>query len=140
MIQPHIRRGEAEIEGQGTGGLDENNPGFSLASPRLLMHALYAVLYGDLMMQVLYRTRPYEAEPGSADRLELFVVAEFFHENKGVQRLPLTIKRHHRGKYGAIALVENTGTTSATGLFGRTSNSSAIALRWRSLSGNRPKR
>ncbi|MBR2683822.1 MAG: 2-hydroxyacyl-CoA dehydratase [Atopobiaceae bacterium] len=50
-------------------GLDEDNSGFSISDPTLLMHALYAVLYGDLIMQCLYRVRPYEAEPGSADRL-----------------------------------------------------------------------
>ena len=33
------------------------------------MRAVYAILYGDLIMQCLYRVRPYEAEPGSADRL-----------------------------------------------------------------------
>lgn len=51
------------------GGLDENNPGFSVLSPKLLMGCIYALVYGDLLMQVLYRTRPYEAEPGSADKL-----------------------------------------------------------------------
>ena len=51
------------------GGLDETNPGFNLATPNFVLHAAFAVLYGDLLMQLLYRTRPYEAEPGSADRL-----------------------------------------------------------------------
>ena len=50
-------------------GLDESNPGFSIKNPALLIHALYAILYGDLIMQCLYRVRPYEAEAGSADRL-----------------------------------------------------------------------
>ena len=49
--------------------LDEENSGFSIKDPALLMHAVYAILYGDLIMQCLYRVRPYEAEPGSADRL-----------------------------------------------------------------------
>ncbi|MDO4403557.1 MAG: acyl-CoA dehydratase activase-related protein [Atopobiaceae bacterium] len=52
-----------------SGGLDETNPGFSMTSPDLLIHAGYAILYGDLLMQLLYRTRPYEATPGEADRL-----------------------------------------------------------------------
>ncbi|OWR30431.1 2-hydroxyglutaryl-CoA dehydratase [Saccharibacillus sp. O23] len=43
-------------------------PGFKL-TPGLLNKALMAILYGDLLMRVLYRTRPYEAETGSADRL-----------------------------------------------------------------------
>ena len=51
------------------GGLDEDNPGFNILRPKLLMGAIYALLYGDLIMQCLYRTRPYEAEPGSADAL-----------------------------------------------------------------------
>ena len=51
------------------GGLDESNPGFNLVTPGFILHAAFAVLYGDLLMQLLYRTRPYEAEPGAADRL-----------------------------------------------------------------------
>ena len=50
-------------------GLDEDNPGFNIFKPEILVHAVYALLYGDLLMQVLYRVRPYEAEPGSADVL-----------------------------------------------------------------------
>ena len=49
--------------------LDESNPGFSIKSPGFLMRALYCVLFGDLIMQCLYRVRPYEVEKGSADRL-----------------------------------------------------------------------
>lgn len=48
--------------------LDENNPGFKLSIP-LLKGCLYSVLFGDLMMQMLYRTRPYEAHEGSAEEL-----------------------------------------------------------------------
>ncbi len=50
-------------------GLDEDNPGFNVFKPEIIVHAVYALLYGDLLMQVLYRVRPYEAEPGSADAL-----------------------------------------------------------------------
>ena len=46
----------------------EKNPGFSL-SPGLLMTALRSIVYGDLIMRCLYRVRPYEVEPGSADVL-----------------------------------------------------------------------
>ena len=49
------------------GGLDENNPGFNILKPDVIMKAIYALLYGDLIMQLLYRCRPYEAVPGSAD-------------------------------------------------------------------------
>lgn len=52
-----------------SGGLDEANPGFNLMDPQLILHAIYALLYGDMVMQMLYRVRPYEREKGSADRL-----------------------------------------------------------------------
>ncbi len=48
--------------------LDESNPGFRLTVP-LLKSCVYSVLFGDLMMQMLYRTRPYEAEEGAANEL-----------------------------------------------------------------------
>jgi predicted nucleotide-binding protein (sugar kinase/HSP70/actin superfamily) len=48
--------------------LGEVNPGFTI-TPEMLRRAIFAFFYGDLLMQCLYRTRPYEAEPGSADRL-----------------------------------------------------------------------
>ena len=50
-------------------GLDEDNPGFNILRPKLLVKAIYALLYGDLIMQLLYRVRPYEATPGAADEL-----------------------------------------------------------------------
>ena len=34
-----------------------------------LKQAVYALTYGDLLMMALYRTRPYEAVPGSAQKL-----------------------------------------------------------------------
>ena len=57
-------------------GLDEDNPGFNIFKPELLVKALYALLYGDLIMQLLYRVRPYEAEVGSADALYDRMMAE----------------------------------------------------------------
>lgn len=48
--------------------MDEQNPGFKLTLP-LLKAAVYCVLFGDLMMQMLYRCRPYEATPGAANEL-----------------------------------------------------------------------
>lgn len=50
-------------------GLDEDNPGFNIFKPELIFKTLYGLLYGDLIMQLLYRVRPYEAQPGSADAL-----------------------------------------------------------------------
>lgn len=49
----------------------EKHPGFKL-SLRLIDRALKTLCLGDLLMRVLYRTRPYEAEEGSANRLYNF--------------------------------------------------------------------
>ncbi len=46
----------------------EKNPGFVI-TPAALHRAMMAVMLGDLLMRVLYRTRPYEAVPGSANEL-----------------------------------------------------------------------
>ena len=46
----------------------ESNSGFRI-TPKMLWKALQAVVYGDVFMRVLYRTRPYEAIPGSANQL-----------------------------------------------------------------------
>lgn len=46
----------------------EKNPGFKLTVP-LLHRAMLGLVYGDLMMKLLYRVRPYEKVPGSADEL-----------------------------------------------------------------------
>ena len=46
----------------------ESNPGFKLTLP-LVDNLVKAVMVGDVLMRVLYRTRPYEAVPGSANQL-----------------------------------------------------------------------
>ncbi len=46
----------------------ESNPGFKITVP-LVASAIQAVCYGDVLMRVLYRTRPYEQVPGSAEAL-----------------------------------------------------------------------
>ncbi len=46
----------------------EGNPGFKLTLP-LLQRALYGLIFGDVFMRCLYRTRPYESMPGSANAL-----------------------------------------------------------------------
>ncbi len=48
--------------------LGESNSGMKI-TPIMLLQAGYAIGYGDVLMQCLYRTRPYEVEPGSANRL-----------------------------------------------------------------------
>ena len=46
----------------------EKNPGFKLSVP-LLQRGLYALIFGDIFMRCLYRTRPYEAVFGSANAM-----------------------------------------------------------------------
>jgi predicted nucleotide-binding protein (sugar kinase/HSP70/actin superfamily) len=46
----------------------EKNPGM-VYSPRLINKFTQAIVYGDLFMRTLFRTRPYEAVPGSANAL-----------------------------------------------------------------------
>ncbi|HJE21788.1 MAG TPA: acyl-CoA dehydratase activase-related protein, partial [Bifidobacterium pullorum] len=46
----------------------EDNPGFR-PTPQLIHRALKALIIGDLLMKCLYRVRPYEVEPGSANAL-----------------------------------------------------------------------
>ncbi|WP_343209555.1 acyl-CoA dehydratase activase-related protein [Anaerolentibacter hominis] len=46
----------------------EKNPGLKI-TPAMINRALQALVYGDIFMKVLYQTRPYEAEPGSANKL-----------------------------------------------------------------------
>ncbi|MEY8391831.1 acyl-CoA dehydratase activase-related protein [Lachnospiraceae bacterium 45-W7] len=48
-------------------GLEEN-PGFKLTLP-LLQRGLYALIFGDIFMRCLYRTRPYETVSGAANAL-----------------------------------------------------------------------
>ena len=46
----------------------ETNPGFKVRLP-ILNRSAMALVYGDLFMNILYRTRPYEVVPGSANAL-----------------------------------------------------------------------
>ncbi|MDD7637496.1 MAG: acyl-CoA dehydratase activase-related protein [Clostridiales bacterium] len=46
----------------------ESNPGFKFTLP-LIQHGLYALIFGDIFMRCVYRTRPYEAVPGSTNAL-----------------------------------------------------------------------
>ncbi|MCL2011327.1 MAG: 2-hydroxyacyl-CoA dehydratase [Cystobacterineae bacterium] len=46
----------------------EKDQGFKLTLP-LLGRAMMGIVYGDLLMQTLFRTRPYEKVPGSAEAL-----------------------------------------------------------------------
>ena len=46
----------------------ERNSGFQLTVP-MLLRAVEAIVYGDLLMRCVYRVRPYEREKGAADAL-----------------------------------------------------------------------
>ena len=46
----------------------EKNPGFKI-TPFLLSRSMRAMMVGDVLMRCLYRVRPYEAVPGSANAL-----------------------------------------------------------------------
>ncbi len=46
----------------------EKNPGFKI-TPEMAFKGLYALVFGDLFMRVLYHTRPYEMVPGEANRV-----------------------------------------------------------------------
>ena len=46
----------------------ESNPGFKF-TPSLAQHGLYALVFGDIFLHCVYRTRPYEAVPGSTNAL-----------------------------------------------------------------------
>ena len=46
----------------------EKQPGFTI-SAKLAERGAMAAVFGDVLMKCLYRMRPYEKEPGSADRL-----------------------------------------------------------------------
>ncbi|MCL2578344.1 MAG: 2-hydroxyacyl-CoA dehydratase [Defluviitaleaceae bacterium] len=49
----------------------EKNPGFKFTA-KLINKAMQALIYGDLLSRVLYRTRPYEEIPGTANALYEF--------------------------------------------------------------------
>jgi len=46
----------------------EKSPGFKLTLP-LVKKAIMGMIYGDLLMRVLYRTRPYEENKGEAEKI-----------------------------------------------------------------------
>ena len=74
--------------------LGEVNPGFHI-SATMLYNGAFALIYGDLLMQCLYRTRPYECEPGSADNLFNYWMAkckEQVYEGEKMARYKKTVR------------------------------------------------
>lgn len=49
----------------------EPNPGFKI-TPAMIIKVIQGVLLGDVLMRVLYATRPYEKEKGAADKLAAY--------------------------------------------------------------------
>ena len=62
-----LKMGQIPVVSANMAGL-EKNPGFQFTLP-MVKRAMMALVYGDVLMRVLYATRPYEEEPGSANRL-----------------------------------------------------------------------
>ena len=46
----------------------EKNPGFKI-TPKMAQKAVYGIVFGDILMRVIYATRPYEAEEGATNAL-----------------------------------------------------------------------
>ena len=66
----------------------EKNPGFHLTIP-LLRRLIYAMMYGDLIMNVANQVRPYEVNPGETDALvETWKnrLIDRFQQGKGMSR------------------------------------------------------
>ena len=71
LIRKALRdAGHPEVPGDqsGRGQARRNNPGFKITPTCSCLPSTRMIL-GDAIMQMLYRVRPYEAEPGSADAL-----------------------------------------------------------------------
>ncbi len=64
----------------------EKNSGFKITIP-ILRKAIMALVFGDIFMNVLYKTRPYEKVPGSADALYKKwnkICRQYLHNSKGM--------------------------------------------------------
>ena len=66
----------------------EKNPGFNLTLP-LMLRLVFAMMYGDLIMNVANQVRPYEVYPGETDRMVekwLDKLVRGFGQGKGIRR------------------------------------------------------
>ena len=95
----------------------ESNPGYKI-NYRLLNGAIHALVYGDLFMRVVYKTRPYEKVPGSVNALhekwKKICIEAVKHPKKG------ELKKNIRGiikDFDEIALNE-TQTKPKVGIVG----------------------
>ena len=79
----------------------ENNPGFKLTFS-LGKGIVMAFILGDLLIQVLYRTRPYEKVPGSANALY-----EKWNEIIGRELKNMTLHTYHKIVRGVVRDFDN---------------------------------
>ena len=82
--------------------LGEDNPGFKL-TPALLKQAVYAVLFGDVMMQMLYRCarmRPRPVPPTRSTRSTWRALASWHPSSTGITT-PSCAARHPRVRHHA---------------------------------------
>jgi predicted CoA-substrate-specific enzyme activase len=68
----------------------ETNPGFKIGL-KMAVRSLHALIYGDLLMRLLYATRPREAHNGDADRL-----AQKWEENCRISMEKATSRQYHK--------------------------------------------
>ena len=84
----------------------ETNPGFKI-TPKMGIRLVVACFYGDLIMRVLYATRPYEKVPGTCqailDKWHDKIVHNCLHFN------PVTYKKNMQGIVADFDAVERTG-------------------------------
>ena len=82
----------------------ESNPGLKI-TPALLHRAVKAFLLGDLLLKCLLRVRPYETEPGAADKLyqqwDAVVRETIEHHGHSATAKKLTGRSYYT--YGAVA-------------------------------------
>ena len=99
-------------------GLDEHNSGWEITLP-MLKQAVYALTYGDLLMMALYRTRPYEAVPGSAQKLFDYwmdICRKEIHDGTNRRKFAKTVKLIVKD-FDELPLV-NEGTKPRVGVVG----------------------
>ena len=80
----------------------EDNPGFKL-SPALVLRGIYAAVFGDIFMKCVYRMRPYEAVPGTTDKIHrkwAEVVKKFVSED-------VYKRQHYSGMFPRFSQVQN---------------------------------
>lgn len=86
----------------------EKHPGFRLTLP-LMLELVYAVAYGDLLMNVLNQVRPYEKKPGEAEKKALEWTRRLAKELKGVKKKSYSsVKRNYDAIVKDFATIERT--------------------------------